>query len=93
MQHEGARGGSVRGQLLWRVQTGQPITAGRWTIRPQSRAIRVCWPRGGFLWNRPVAVLVEGEGVTRRLPIHERTRIVHLVLRAGGIAASTLAGP
>jgi len=37
-------------------------------------------PFGGFVWNRPVAVLVEREGQTERIAIHDVTRILQVGL-------------
>ena len=77
--------------ISWRTESGEPLRAGAVTVRPQSQALRLQLPFGGFVWNRPVAVLVEdGEG-TRRVPIHDVTRIALLAL-AGVAALFTLLG-
>jgi hypothetical protein len=35
----------------------------------------VRWPGGGFVWNRPLAVNVEGPGRSERVPIVDVTRL------------------
>jgi hypothetical protein len=67
-----------------RVQTlsGDPLSVREATVTPQSRAIVVRWPRGGWVWNRPLAVLVEREGETERIPIVDVTRLAQLGLFA-----------
>ncbi len=56
--------------------TGAPVTVGTVTVRPQARSWLVRWPcdMGGFVWNRPIAVLVERGGETARIPIVDVTR-------------------
>jgi hypothetical protein len=73
---------------MLRVQslTGDPISVGGVTVTPQSQAIMVRWPKGGWVWNRPVAILVEREGKTERIPIVNVTRIAQIGLYAFGIA-------
>ena len=56
------------------TQTGEPLTVGNATITPQSQALIVRWPRGGFVWNRPIGVIVDRDGQTQRLPIVDVTR-------------------
>jgi hypothetical protein len=59
---------------------GEPTTTGDITVTPQCKALSIHWPRGGLVWNRPVAVLVERDGQTRRVPIVDVTRAVQLAL-------------
>jgi hypothetical protein len=56
------------------TRTGEPQTIGDTTITPQSRAVIVRWPRGGFVWNRPIGVIIDRAGQTQRLPIVDVTR-------------------
>ncbi len=64
-----------------RTTTGDPITAGGVTVRPQSQALVVRWgEHGGLVWNRPLAVLVERAGQTERIPIMDVTRLAQLSL-------------
>jgi len=67
---------------VFQVQTvsGQPVTVDSITVTPQSQALIVRLPRGGFVWNRPTAILVERDGTTKRFPIVDITRILQLWL-------------
>jgi len=68
--------------IQWRTVSGNPVTVGNVVVTPQSQALTVRWPVGGFVWNRPVAVLVE-QSMTRRverIPVVDVTRIVQLGL-------------
>lgn len=56
------------------TNVGNPITLGDTTITPQSQALIIRWPRGGFVWNRPIGVIVDRGGQTQRLPIVDVTR-------------------
>jgi hypothetical protein len=47
---------------------------------PQSQALSIRWPNGGFVWNRPVAIQVEQDGKIERIPIVDVTRLVQVVL-------------
>jgi len=64
----------------WQTRSGEPVRVGDVSVTPQSQALGVRWPGGGCVWNRPIALLVEREGRTRRLPIIDVTRAVQLAL-------------
>jgi hypothetical protein len=68
--------------IQWRTVSGDPVTVGDVVVTPQSQALTVRWPFGGFVWNRPVAVLVERSETRRveRIPVMDVTRIVQLAL-------------
>jgi hypothetical protein len=72
--------------LQIQTRTGEPLTSGGLVVRPQSQALVVRWPFGGFVWNRPIAVLVEHDGYTQRIPIIDRTRVITWTLY--GLAAA-----
>jgi hypothetical protein len=61
---------------LFKLEThsGEPLTIGDTTITPQSQALIIRWPRGGFVWNRPIGVIVDRAGQVERLPIVDVTR-------------------
>lgn len=69
-----------------RTASGTPIEAGGARLTPQSQALVIRTPLWKFVWNRPVAVLVERDGREQRLPIIDATRLAILALLAGGIA-------
>jgi hypothetical protein len=63
-------------QLIQReTQTGKPVIVGARTITPQSQFVMVRFPFGGFVWNRPMAVLVAENGHTYAIPITDPTRL------------------
>lgn len=66
--------------LKWQTVLGDKITIGDVTVTPQSQALTIRWPNGGFVWNRPAAVLVERGEQKERVPIVDVTRIVQLGL-------------
>ncbi len=71
--------------LQWQTISGEEVTIGDVTLTPQSQALTLRWPNGGFVWNRPVAVLVERDGQTERVPVVDVTRIVQLALLGLGL--------
>ena len=76
----------------WQTATGAPVTVGAVTVRPQSRSLLVQWPGsyGGLVWNRPVAVLVERGGETRRIPIVDVMRRAQVALWGLGLVFSLI---
>ncbi len=66
--------------LQWQELSGTPVSVGDVTITPQSRVLTFRSRFGGFVWNRPTAVLVERGGKTERLPIIDVTRAILLGL-------------
>ncbi|MCC7354888.1 MAG: hypothetical protein IT330_14180 [Anaerolineae bacterium] len=77
--------------IQWQTINGDPITVGDVTVTPQSQSLTVRWPFGGFVWNRPVAVLVERGGQTERIPIVDTTRMVQLGVLGFGLACAAMA--
>ena len=66
--------------ITLRRVSGAPVTAGGFTVTPQSRALTVCLSFAAFAWQRPIAVEVEREGQTTRLPVRNVTRLAQLAL-------------
>lgn len=62
------------------THSGETVTAGGVRVTPQSQALTVSWPGGGWVWNRPVALEVEQDGEVQRVPIVDVTRWSQLVL-------------
>lgn len=71
-----------------REASAEPVTVGGITVTPRSKALIVRLPKGGLVWNRPTAVLVERDGQARRIPIVDATRI----LQVGLLGLAVLAG-
>jgi hypothetical protein len=72
--------------IHWKTVSGEELAVGDVSLTPQSQALTIRWPNGGFVWNRPVAVLVERGGRTERIPIADVTRIAQLTLLGLGIS-------
>lgn len=66
-----------RDVVHWHKASGEPVMVGAVTMIPQSQALIVRLPCGGFVWNRPTALLVEQGGRTERLPIVDVTHLLH----------------
>ena len=81
-----------RDAVRWQTYTGDPITAGDVTLRPQSQALIIQAGKGfGFVWNRPVAVLVERGEETEHIPIVDVTRVAQFaMLGLGSVLAMLL---
>ena len=70
-----------QGNLLrWQRSQGKPVKISDLTIIPEARSLVVRWPHGGYVWNQPVAMIVNRHGITRRLPIVDVTRRIELTL-------------
>lgn len=72
----------AEGNKLFQVKTyeGDPVTIQGVTITPQSQALTLRWPHGGFVWNRPLALLVERGKETERIPIVDVTLMAQVAL-------------
>ncbi len=77
--------------LQWQTIDGDPITVGNVTVTPQSQALIVRWPFGGFIWNRPIAVLVDRNGRRERIPIVDTTRLLQLGFLGFSLACMAMA--
>ncbi len=63
--------------LIQQTNAGEPIEVGNLAVYPIARSYRINLPaaRGGLIWNRPLAVIVEQENGERQiLPIVDQTR-------------------
>ncbi len=60
--------------------SAEPIVVGDTRLTPQSQSLVVQFPFGGFIWQRPTAVIVERDDLTQRLPIVDVTRLTQIVL-------------
>lgn len=77
-------------EKMFQLQTrlGEEVVVGDATITPQSQALTLRWPNGGYVWNRPLAVLVERDGATERIPIVDVTLVAQAALLGLTVAFS-----
>jgi hypothetical protein len=66
----------LREMVEWQEHAGDTLALGDVSLKPLSQALVIRTPMGGYVWNRPVAVLVERDGQEQRLPI------TNVILRA-----------
>jgi len=64
--------------LRFRRAYGTPTTFSGITVTPEAQVVMWRGARGGFVWNRPSAVLVEQAGRTQRIPILNVSRLLQL---------------
>lgn len=64
---------------------GTAVTTPQHTLIPESQAIVVKFPFGGFVWQRPTAVLVQTGAQTQRHPIVDVTRLATLSVMAASL--------
>lgn len=74
------------------TRSGESVTAGGVTLTPQSRVLMLHLPVATFVWQRPVAVVVERDGRTTRLPIRDLIRLAQIALGGGVVLVLVLAG-
>jgi hypothetical protein len=74
----------MRKWLDWRLVSAEPLQLGDLTVTPQSRVLTLNWTHGGFVWNRPAAVLVQRNGQSQRVPIGDPTRTAQWLIAGGG---------
>lgn len=60
--------------------SAEPLVVGDTRITPQAQAFSIRLPFGGFVWNRPTAVLVERDDMTQRIAITDVTRVAQIAL-------------
>lgn len=75
-----------------RLNSDQPIMAHDFTLTPQSRTLVVRFRRGGWVWRRPTAVLVEHDGRVERLPIRDLTRYIQCGLLGAAVMMGVVVG-
>jgi hypothetical protein len=76
--------------IQWQTFSGEQVIVGDVTLTPQSQALTIRWRNGGFVWNRPVAVLVERRGQTERIPVVDVTRMAQFALLGLGFIFSVV---
>jgi hypothetical protein len=73
-----------------REASAEPVTVDGITVTPRSRALVLRLPRGGLVWNRPTAVLIEQDGQARRVPIVDVTRILQVGLLGVAVLSASV---
>lgn len=61
--------------IEWKTVQGTAVSTPQHTLIPESQALVVKFPFGGFVWQRPTAVLVQNGTHTERHPIVDVTRL------------------
>lgn len=79
-----------RDMIQWQTVSGDSVTVDGVTVTPQSQALTIRWPNGGFVWNRPVAVLVNEGETMERINITDVNLIVRLGLLGLGLCLSAV---
>lgn len=74
--------------VQWGKSVGEPIRWREYTLVPQNRSLRIHFPFGGLVWNRPVAVSVQrADGETQMLSVYDQTRLAQIAIVACAVAA------
>ena len=80
--------------FIQQTSPGEPIKVNDFTVYPVARSYRVNMPgaRGGIIWNRPMAVIVEDSGGNRQvIPVIDRTRQLQIAIFGAGLIGTLLA--
>jgi hypothetical protein len=72
-------------KFKWQKESGETVRVGDMAVTPQSQALTVRWPGGGWVWNRPAAVLVERGEERKRIRVVDVTRAAQLGLYGLGL--------
>jgi hypothetical protein len=64
----------------WQIHLGPSIGVNDIILTPQSQALTIRWLRGGLVWNRPLAILIQQGEHMERIPVIDVTRVVQLGL-------------
>ena len=79
--------------LFQQTNWGEPVNAGDVNVYPVARSYRINFPaaRGGIVWNRPLAVIVEDSHGSRQIiPVQDRTRQLQVAILAAGFFGTIL---
>ncbi|MCJ7535558.1 MAG: hypothetical protein WA997_11075 [Anaerolineales bacterium] len=79
--------------LVQQTSAGEPVEVNGLTVYPVARSYRINMPgaRGGIVWNRPLAVIVEDADGTRQiLPVIDRTRQLQIAIFSAGFIGTLL---
>lgn len=64
---------------------GTAVSTPHHTLIPESQALIIKFPYGGFVWQRPTAVLVQTGAQTERHPIVDVTRLATVSVMAASL--------
>lgn len=79
--------------LIQETSAGEPVQVNNLTVYPVARSYRINMPgtRGGVVWNRPLAVIVEDNQGTRQvLAVIDRTRRLQIAILGAGLVITLL---
>ncbi|MBE9473772.1 MAG: hypothetical protein IMY85_02710 [Chloroflexi bacterium] len=79
--------------LVQQTIAGEPVNVGEVSVYPVARSYRINFPaaRGGIVWNRPLAVIVEDSSGSRQIiPVQDRTRQLQIAILAAGFVSTLL---
>lgn len=79
--------------IVQQTSAGEPVEIGNLTLYPVARSYRINMPavRGGLIWNRPMAVIVEEQdGARQVLPIVDQTRQLQIAILIAGFIGTLL---
>lgn len=69
---------------------GTAVQTPHHTLIPESQALIIKFPYGGFVWQRPTAVLVQQGEQIRRYPITDVTRLATWSVLAASLLVTLL---
>ena len=61
--------------IKWKTVQGTAVSTPHRTLIPESQALILKFPYGGFVWQWPTAVLIQNGSQTERHPIVDVTRL------------------
>ena len=79
--------------LVQQTSAGEPVKVDDLTVYPVARSYRIDFPdaKGGIVWNRPLAVIVEdADGNRQILPVIDRTRQLQILIFTAGFLGTIL---
>ena len=82
---------TVRSRFVqYETSFGQSVDTGEIVVTPISRVLILTLPFYNLVWNRPVAVIVDQDGSSKKLPIVNVTLLLQVAMLAIGFSAAIL---
>ncbi|MBI4674064.1 MAG: hypothetical protein HY741_20660 [Chloroflexi bacterium] len=66
--------------LQWEKISGDPLMVENTRLVPQARVLSVRFPFGGFVWNRPVSIIIERDGKRETIAVPDLTLISQIAM-------------